>query len=509
MEFSTSIYKSLFENAKEGMLLSNQNGKIELVNKSFINMFGYKDEEELIGQSIEVVIPQKHKSSHKHHTETYVNQPSVRKLGVGRTLYGERKDGSVFPVEISLSHFNNEKDEMVILAFVVDITERKRNEDEILRLNEQLEEKVENRTKELKNSYQLFNQIARNFPKGTINVFDKELNYIFVAGQELFQLGIDSTQLVGSNYLTRLKPEIATTIKKRLEKVFEGVEQGFEVESANNFYQINAVPLPENDGTIERILVVEKNITEEKKAEEKIRKALEKEKELNELKSRFVSMVSHEFRTPLSAIYSSATLFSKYTKEEQQDRRDKHINRIKSTVSSLTEILNDVLSISKVEEGIIKVEYKEVKVGALCGDIADELQSIARRGQRMSYKHSGLDTVVCDPNLMRKITLNLLSNAVKYSYDNGEILLETKADEYALIIQVTDHGIGVPQEEQKKMFERFFRAKNVTNIEGTGLGLNIVKKYVELLNGEITFVSKPEEETVFTVSLPTQSISKI
>jgi signal transduction histidine kinase len=417
-------------------------------------------------------------------------------------LYGERKDGSVFPAEVSLSYFNNSEGQLMVLAFVIDITERKKQEDEIVELNSRLEEKVENRTKELKNSYQLFSEIARNFPKGTINVFDKSLNYIFVEGQELYKLGVKSQQLVGSNYLTRLSPTIAKTIQPLLNEVFEGKSKTFEIETNGGYYQINAVPLPESNNEVERILVVEKNITEEKIAEEKIKKALEKEKELNELKSRFVTMASHEFRTPLSAIYSSATLLSKYQTKEQQDKRDKHIVRIKSTVNSLTQILNDVLSISKAEEGITKPEYKEVQVKDLCIEISEEIQSIARRGQRIIYEHTGASMILCDPDLMKKITLNLLSNALKYSYDKGKVYMSTQVLDSQLTIMITDYGIGIPIAEQNKLFNRFFRAANVANIEGTGLGLNIVKKYVELLSGTITFTSIPGEETIFTVKLP-------
>ncbi len=413
-----------------------------------------------------------------------------------------KKDGGVFPVEISLSHFKNEKGEVLVLAFVIDITERKNQEKTIVELNSQLEEKVAKRTKELNKSYQLFSQIARNFPRGTINVFDSDLNYIFVEGQELYKLGVNSSQLVGSNYLDRLEPSVSKEIGVLLAEVFKGESKTFEITTNDNKYEINAVPLPEENGEIYRILVVEKNITEEKLAEEKIKKALQREKELNELKSRFVSMASHEFRTPLSAIYSSATLLSKYQKEEQQGNRDKHIDRIKTTVMSLTDILNDVLSLSKVEEGEDAVNIIEIEVEKYCKTVTEEMQQIARRGQTIEYSHRGDKLLRCDPVLMRKITLNLLSNAVKYSHKNGVIELLTVSLDNHFMIEVKNQGIGIPIAEQKELFKRFFRAGNVSNIEGTGLGLNIVKKYVELLNGKISFVSEPEKETIFTVQIP-------
>jgi signal transduction histidine kinase len=193
---------------------------------------------------------------------------------------------------------------------------------------------------------------------------------------------------------------------------------------------------------------------------------------------------------------------SKYQTSEQQDKRDKHIVRIKATVNSLTQILNDVLSLSKAEEGITKVEYKEVQVQEFCGEVSEEVQSIARRGQEIIYNHTGSNIIICDPDLMKKITLNLLSNALKYSHDKGKVNIDTEVLNNQLSISVKDQGIGIPLAEQDKLFNRFFRADNVANIEGTGLGLNIVKKYVELLNGKITFTSIPGKETTFTVKLP-------
>jgi len=500
--FEVGIYKDIFEKAKEGMLLSDSKGLIRNVNKSFVLMFGYTSVEELIGQPLEIVIPTKLKHQHKKQKEAYLNSPHGRPLKKGNPLSGMRKDGSVFPVEVSLSHLKDENDDVLVLAFVIDITERKKHEALIIELNAQLEEKVVKRTKELNKSYQLFSQIARNFPRGTINVFDKNLNYIFVEGQELFKLGVNSSQLVGSNYLDRLEPSVSQEIGILLASVFKGESKTFEITTNKNQYEINAVPLPEENGEIYRILVVEKNITEEKLAERKIKKALQREKELNELKSRFVSMASHEFRTPLSAIYSSATLLSKYKKEEQQANRDKHINRIKTTVMSLTDILNDVLSLSKAEEGEEILNFEDIEVESYCKTVTEEMQSITRRGQTIRYSHRGDGMFKCDPVLVRKITLNLLSNAVKYSYENGIIELLTVNLENHFVIEVKDNGIGIPKVEQKELFKRFFRAGNVSNIEGTGLGLNIVKKYVELLKGKITFVSEPEKETIFTVQIP-------
>jgi len=497
-----ALYKALFDNSKEGILLSDDNGRIELVNKRFVELFRYEKAEDLVGQLVEILIPKESKEKHIANRNGYVQKPKTRNMGIGMYLYGVCKDGTKIPIEISLSHFKNEEGELKVIGLVTDVSEKKKIEDEIRKLNVELEAKVNVRTKEVQRSYALYSQIARNFPKGTINVFDKNLNYVFVDGKELFNMGINGKYLVGSNYIKRLSPDIAPTIEKKLREVFKGIHHTFEIVVSENIYELNAVPLKDEDESINQILVVERNVTEERKIEKEIKVALEREKELNELKSRFVAMASHEFRTPLSSVFSSATLLEKYTKTDQQEKRNKHIKRIKSSVKNLTGILNDILTISKVEEGKIEVVKEYFEVSDFCSEICEEIQTIAHRGQKIIFKHKGDTSFYTDIKLIHNIVLNLLSNAIKYSYDNGEIVLDCEVNSEELTVKVIDNGIGIPNSEQEKMFERFFRAANVTNIEGTGLGLNIVKKYVELLNGNITFTSVPEKETIFTIKIP-------
>jgi len=240
-----------------------------------------------------------------------------------------------------------------------------------------------------------------------------------------------------------------------------------------------------------------------KKIQIEISRALNKERELNELKSRFVTMASHEFKTPLSTILSSATLISKYPATEEVDKREKHIDRIKSSVNNLNGILNDFLSISKLEEGKIpnKPElFNLVKSSEL---VAEELRTLLKKGQNISYNPSGKTEadVVLDKQIFKNIIINLLSNAVKYSSEGKDIVFTTFLSDDKLEIKVQDCGIGIPEDEQPYLFNRFFRANNASNIQGTGLGLHIVKKYVELLNGTITFVSELNVGTTFTITI--------
>ncbi len=660
-----NIYKILFDTAAEGLVVANSQGKIIVTNPRLCEMFGY-DEAELLGQSIEILVPERLRRKHSGNRANYSKNPKQRSMGVGLDLMGQKKCGNEFPVEISLNSFKL-KGKQHVIGLVSDVSERKKvenkvkkiedslknlhkitsnqlldykskikkllelgcsifnmpigivarieednycidflhkevetsldrdqlhldhtfcyfaikqeeplyiehvkesewhkhpcyvhhninsylgikvyvdnkifgtlnfsspdrreadimgadieilklmaewlgqeiqkykNAEKLINLNIELETRVEERTKKLKDSEKLYSTIARNFPKGTINVFDKNLNYVFVEGKELFQLGITSKLLIGTNYLDRLQPEIAEMVEPMLRKVFEGESQEFEIEHKGNYYSINAVPLLKEAGTVTQIMVVEKNITDEKIAEQETLRALEQEKALNELKSRFVSMASHEFRTPLSTILSSSSLVQKYLEKGMLEKTAKHLNRIKSSVGNLTSILNDFLSLDKLEEGKISINFEEFDIYNFAEELTEEMQSVTKKNQHIKYSHNGDNIIKSDRNILKNVLHNLLSNAIKYSPEGKDITFNTNKQGNSLIIKISDKGIGIPKNEQKHLFERFFRAKNVINIQGTGLGLNIVAKYLEKLNGNISFESEENKGTIFTLILP-------
>lgn len=268
--------------------------------------------------------------------------------------------------------------------------------------------------------------------------------------------------------------------------------------------------------TVNRLLTTNKKleyeIGERQKVEQALRKseleimeALKKEKELGELKTRFVSMASHEFRTPLSTILSSAALIGKYQQTDQQDKRNKHIERIKSAVNNLTGILNDFLSLSRLEEGKITFNPERFMLYDLCNEVEDEVKSLLKKGQELKYQHpDNMPEVFLDRRLLKNILFNLLTNAIKYSPEDKPIHCIIRLEAEQLEIAIRDEGIGIPEEDQKHLFSRFFRAANVTNIQGTGLGLNIVRKYIEIMKGSIRFESAEGKGTSFTVLLPTK-----
>lgn len=502
MKSQDEIYQLLFENAGEGMVVTSNKGIIELVNPRLLKMFGYT-REELVGQRIEILVPDAVRNKHESHRENYTHHPRDRRMGGDMDLLAKRKDGTVFSVEIGLNHCYINED-LKVVAIITDITERVLSQNKLKELNIKLEGKVKVRTREVEKSQKLYNLIARNFPRGIINVFDKNLNYVFAEGQELDKLGLNSQDLIGKSYTNRFGNTLAEKIKEKFESVFAGEGISFEFEYGENFYVANAVPLRTPDGKVDQILVIEKNITDSKIAEQEMAKHLEKEIQLNELKSRFVSMASHEFRTPLSTILSSATLAGKYTSEEDQDKRIRHLDRIRASVKNLTSILNDFLSIDKLEEGKVEVTKTTFSVNELITEAIEELEPYLKEEQHIIFDNKTAKTIQVnsDRNVIKNILINLLSNASKYSGKGKEIIIELNILNEGIQINITDKGIGIPQEEQEHLFNRFFRAGNVTNIEGTGLGLNIVKKYLTLVDGDISFKSKEHTGTTFTVIIP-------
>ncbi|HNP54315.1 MAG TPA: HAMP domain-containing sensor histidine kinase, partial [Ferruginibacter sp.] len=239
---------------------------------------------------------------------------------------------------------------------------------------------------------------------------------------------------------------------------------------------------------------------------DELSKALSKEKELSDLKSRFVSMASHEFRTPLSTILSSTSLLAKYTESEEQEKRDKHIARIKSSVKNLSGILDEFLSIGRIEDGRIVVHPDHFNVRELIQAVCTEMKVICKSKQQIQYTHEGHEIVYLDPSLLRNIIINLISNAIKFTSEDGVISIHTEMTDTQLTIEVSDNGIGISQKDQEHLFERFFRATNVTNIPGTGLGLHIVSKYVELMDGTVKFESELEKGTTFIITFKQQTV---
>ena len=398
---------ALFEFATEGILIANEKGEIIRINPSAEKMFGY-DKGELNYKKVEVLIPKRAEKRHLDHREKFNGNPHPRNMGIGVDLFGLKKNGTEIPVEVSLSPFATSEGKFVI-AFIVDITQRKKTEDALKKNREELQ-----------------------LLAGDLQVSNIEL-------------------------------------EKRVK---------------------------------DRTLILEEALQQLERSKEELSVALEKEKELSELKSRFVSMASHEFRTPLATILSSLSLSSKYAESGEKEKQDKHIARIKAAVVHMTDLMNDVLSISKLEEGKISISPEKVLLEDFTKGIVSEMQTVSKDGQKIIYTHQGGSEIFIDKKILKNLLFNLISNAIKFSSEEKNIEVKSSVSEDVIEISVRDHGIGISKEDQKHLFERFFRGENAVNIQGTGLGLNIAVKYVELMEGSISVESELGEGTKFIIVLP-------
>ncbi|HSI69985.1 MAG TPA: ATP-binding protein, partial [Gillisia sp.] len=250
-------------------------------------------------------------------------------------------------------------------------------------------------------------------------------------------------------------------------------------------------------------LDLEQEIKKRKEAENRIKVALQKEKELNELKTKFLSLVSHEFKTPLSGILTSVMLAGKYKLEEQQDKREKHHNTIKNKVHYLDNILNDFLSIERLESGKVNYKFTTFNLSKIVNEVVYNANVTLKSGQEIEYP-TNIENISLhqDEKILELVLSNLLGNAIKYSPENTLIKFEIKIQDENIIFIVTDEGMGIPEKDQKHIFERYFRAENALLNQGTGIGLNIAKVHLENLGGSINFTSRENVGTKFIVQLP-------
>lgn len=347
---------------------------------------------------------------------------------------------------------------------------------------------------ELLKEKRLLDTLVKHYPDGVIGVLNRDMKYVFAEGQGLEDFGLTSADLRGNDAVIGSGNE--------LKRAFNGESISFETSINHDSYTVNAIPIPDAKGEIHEILIIIRNITDRKKLESNLIKALEKEKELSSLKSQFVTMASHKFRTPLSTILSSVFLLENNTDADDQERKS-YFDKIKRSVHNLTDLLNDFLSLGKLEEGKVKVAFSETNIKAFFQDFLQEIISIKKAKQKILFTYEGLEcTVMTDQLLLKNIMMSLLSNAIEYSSQEAEIKLSVELKKDNLNIKVSDQGIGIPEDEQHQIFKRFYRGQNTANVEGTGLGLNLAKKYIRLLKGSIEFKSQLNKGTTFITNIP-------
>ncbi len=541
---------AIIETATDGIITIDERGRIELVNSAAATLFGYSIEE-MSGQNIKMLMPEPDRSKHDSYIGNYLHTGHRKIIGIGREVYGKRKDGAIFPLRLSISEVNLHN-QRIFTGILHDLTEQKMAE-------KALREEKERTQQYLDVANTIFVVLNR---QGEITMLNRQGCEVIgfreedVLGKNWFDLVVhpDKREQARTNFQRLMQgsapPEcyyaeyeignpqhfgegrliawrnalIFDELTRPTASIKSGVDITEHRAAEERIIRLNAelekrveMRTEELATAVNQLLDTNKQLKKEiqereaaenalREREREIRKALEKEKELSELKSRFVSMASHEFRTPLSTILSSADLIEAYKLETQQDKRERHTGRIKAAVANLTNILNDFLSLSRFEEGKVEVQPVTFDLVAFCNETLEEISVLLKPGQRINTRHGANETLLyLDKKLLKNVLFNLLSNAIKYSEANKRIDFFIDLTEQGLAITIADQGIGIPEEEQQHLFTPFFRAHNVENIQGTGLGLNIVRRYIDLMQGQITFQSQLGKGTTFYVTIPAAS----
>ncbi len=404
----------------------------------------------------------------------------------------------------------NQRDQRILVAFA----ERAADAIKIMQLYEQvnshaatLEEQVTQRTLQLQGAKERNEIILNNTSDaivllssdGSIKQINRAFSQLFgFISDEIYHQSFESlaipdqrenlTQVIQSINTTRLPSRTEVAMQDKTGTRFDA--------------DVALAPVTDYDGQSSSMICSIRDVTLRKRAEEELRRALKKEQELNELKSSFVSMVSHEFRTPLTVIMTSADIIKRYRDRLSTEKQDEHLSRITAQVYRLTALMNDVLTIGQSDIQGVTAYPELMDMEAFCRNIVDEIQPTAAQHE-IQFSFSGNGSYAhSDPKLFRQILYNLISNAIKYSPEANRVQVELSCDQDMAIVRTIDDGIGIPEADQEHLFEVFHRASNVGGIQGTGLGLVIMKQAVDALGGSVLVESQEGVGTTFTIVIP-------
>jgi PAS domain S-box-containing protein len=487
---SEEQFRRVFDQAPIGMGLETLDERFIRVNRAFCNMLGYTESELMALNCAHITHPEDWEQE-----IPYVEQ--IKKGEIDSFKLEKRylkKNQEILWVNLTVLVLRDQTREILYaLAMVEDITERKQALEALQQSEARYRAIIEDQTE----------LICRFKPDGTLT---------FVNNAYCRYFHQQCSELIGKRFMPVIPKEDQELVTQYWSSLSEAqpivtYEHQVILPSGEIHWQqwTNRAMFDEQGNLIE-YQAVGRDITPLKQAETEILKALEKERELNELRSGFVSLVSHEFRTPLTTIQSSVQLLERYSDKLSEEKKQTHLTRIQTAVSRMILLLEDILTIGKAEAGKLQLEPSLMDVVAFCGEIVDSMQMSARSQHTIDFVVQGdASNALMDEKLLGHIITNLLSNAIKYSPSGGTVRFDLICTESSVVFRVQDSGIGIPQEDLETLFESFQRASNVGGIPGTGLGLAIVKRCVDLHGGQIAVESEVGVGTTFTVTLPLHS----
>ncbi len=485
-------FRELVEAAPDGILVCDAGGVIMLVNRQAEAMFGY-ERQQLIGKRLEDLIPNRFRPRHPQHVAKYVSAPKSRPMGSGVELFGLKRDGSEFPVEISLSPINTPTG-VVVSAAIRDVSDRKRIEAEARRANAYLISAVDS----IQDAFALYDEEDRVI---LVNSTFRERIGIAAKGPIVGRRFVDVLDDLIASGQFESEAEPGAQVRARWLAYHQAPSGAIELVTASGrTLRVTDQPTAEH-GTVSLIV----DITEDRVRADELRRAREQAEAASAAKSEFLASMSHELRTPLNGVLGFAQLLQRDKKEPLSDRQLNRIDHVLRGGEHLLRLIDEVLDLSRIEAGNISISAEPVDLDEVVREVANTLEPMAQRlGVTMSHTHGSVAgvRVVADRTRLAQILMNFGSNAIKYNKPGGNVTFKVARDRAARVV-VIDNGIGIPEDKRTRIFEPFHRAGQETGpIQGTGIGLAISKRLAELMRGSVGFSTETDRGSEFWVEIP-------